>query len=67
MIAGQYKSVTEIDEVSPTFATTGKQLRIPTKDTIVLPCEVNNLGKELIKTLINFSIYIFPTQRETTM
>lgn len=48
VISGQYKSVAEIDEVSPTFATTGKQLRIPTKDTIVLPCEVNNLGKYIL-------------------
>ncbi|XP_065202669.1 limbic system-associated membrane protein-like isoform X2 [Planococcus citri] len=37
-----------VEEMLPTFATTGKTLRIPTKDTVVFPCEVNNLGKYVL-------------------
>lgn len=44
--AGVDSGVMEAEpEILPSFATPGKTYRVTTKDTVVLPCEVNNVGE----------------------
>uniref|UniRef100_A0A0K8SXE7 Lachesin n=1 Tax=Lygus hesperus TaxID=30085 RepID=A0A0K8SXE7_LYGHE len=56
-------------EVLPSFATPGKTYRVTTKDTVVLPCEVNNVGhfllawKRGIAILTAGSVKVSPDER----